>query len=75
MENVRRQKNRVAQKSEAKPVKNKVKPRQIITMVVTLIVAVFVVIQVIHMVNYTLGRDMDINKMWLYKWLLTVTQK
>ena len=52
--------------------KEKVKDYQIILMILALIVAVFVVIQLIHMINYTLGNEMDINKMWLYKWVLNL---
>ncbi len=52
--------------------KEKVKDYQIILMIITLVIAVFVVIQVVHMVNYTLGNEMDINKMWLYKWVLNL---
>lgn len=52
--------------------KNSVKVYQIIFMIISLVVAVFVVIQVAHMINYTLGNDIDINKMWLYKWVLNL---
>lgn len=52
--------------------KEKVEDYQIILMILALIVAVFVVIQLIHMINYTLGNEMDINKMWLYKWVLNL---
>lgn len=58
--------------NEKKYKKEKVKPYQIVLMVVMLVIAVFVVIQVVHMVNYTLGNEMDINKMWLYKWVLNL---
>ena len=50
----------------------KVKPIHVISMIIALIVAVFVVIQLVHMVNYTLGNEMDINKMWLYEWVLNL---
>ena len=50
----------------------KVKPIHVISMIVALIVAVFVVIQLVHMVNYTLGNEIDINKMWLYEWVLNL---
>lgn len=57
---------------EKKYKREKAKPYQIILMVITLVIAVFVVIQVVHMVNYTLGNEMDVNKMWLYKWVLNL---
>jgi len=50
----------------------KVKPIHVISMIITLVLAVFVVIQLVHMVNYTLGNEMDINKMWLYEWVLNL---
>lgn len=50
----------------------KVKPIHVISMIIALIIAVFVVIQLVHMVNYTLGNEMDINKMWLYEWVLNL---
>ena len=50
----------------------KVKPIHVISMIIALVIAVFVVIQLVHMVNYTLGNEMDINKMWLYEWVLNL---
>jgi len=49
-----------------------VKPIHVISMIIALVIAVFVVIQLVHMVNYTLGNEMDINKMWLYEWVLNL---
>lgn len=49
-----------------------VKPIHVVLMVISLIIAVFVVIQLVHMINYTLGNEMDINKMWLYEWVLNL---
>lgn len=49
-----------------------VKPIHVISMIIALVVAVFVVIQLVHMINYTLGNEMDINKMWLYEWVLNL---
>ncbi|MBR5227413.1 MAG: hypothetical protein IKV94_02105 [Clostridia bacterium] len=69
--------NRIAEKEltteEKKYRKYKqVKPVHVISMVISLIVAVFVVIQLVHMITYTLGYDMDINRMWLYEWMLNL---
>lgn len=52
----------------------KVKPIHVVSMVIALIVAVFVVIELVHMINYTLGKEMDINKMWLYEWVLNLNK-
>ena len=63
----------VESNGEQKPKKYaKVKPIHVASMIIALIIAVFVVIQLVHMVNYTLGNDMDINKMWLYEWVLNL---
>lgn len=75
MENTRRAEfaeNEANGKSKGKYKKQKVKDYQIILMIITLVIAVFVVIQLVHMVNYTMGNEIDINKMWLYKWVLNL---
>ncbi len=75
MENTRRAEfaeNEARIKNKGKYKKQKVKDYQIILMIITLVIAVFVVIQLIHMINYTIGNEIDVNKMWLYKWVLNL---
>lgn len=73
MEEIRRQRPNI-ENSKTKKENGKIKLSQVITMVVVLVIAVFVVIQVVHMVNYTLGNEMDVNKVWLYKWYLNMVK-
>ncbi len=72
MENTKRNNLENDATGKKKYKKERVKGYQIILMILTLVVAVFVVIQLIHMVNYTMGNEIDINKMWLYKWVLNL---
>lgn len=45
---------------------------QVICLVIALVIMVFSIIQVVTLTKYTIGKEVNISSLWLYKWAINI---